>query len=85
MNESLRVRKLRWLCRRGMKELDILLERFLSANEAKLARGHWPRLEVLLETEDDVLWDWLQDSSRAGDMPTQQLLNEIRKYRAGAD
>ena len=73
-----RIRKLRWLCRRGMKELDILLERFIDINQATLADGSWPQLEALLQTEDDVLWDWFQDSSNS---PYQELLEQIRRGR----
>ncbi|MEJ2384817.1 MAG: succinate dehydrogenase assembly factor 2 [Xanthomonadales bacterium] len=60
------MRKLRWSCRRGMKELDVLLVRFIDANAADLARGAWPGLERLLALEDDVLWDLLQAPSAAG-------------------
>ena len=74
-----RVRKLRWLCRRGMKELDILLERFIDIHQVTLADGSWPELEALLQTEDDVLWDWFQDSSNS---PYRELLEQIRRGRA---
>lgn len=77
MTDAIRVRKLRWLCRRGMKELDVLLERFVTLNETSLAEGAWPELESLLNTEDDRLWDWFQhpDSCDAG--PYWKLLTEI--------
>jgi antitoxin CptB len=72
-----RVRKLKWLCRRGMKELDILLERFISENEVQLAEGAWPELESMLATEDDILWDWFQDPAAATAGPFGNLLKEI--------
>ena len=43
-----RVRKLKWLCRRGMKELDILLQPFVDRHQEALADGAWPELEPLL-------------------------------------
>ena len=55
-----RLGRLRWRCRRGMKELDVLLEAFVAAESAALADGAWPEFEALLESEDDRLWDWLQ-------------------------
>lgn len=63
-----RVRKLKWLCRRGMKELDVLLERFISDQAATLEQGGWPELERLLALEDDQLWDCVQrpESTHAG-------------------
>lgn len=77
-----RVRKLRWLCRRGMKELDILLERFIAQNEDALARGCWPMFEGMLQAEDDVLWDWFQDPSRPGCEPYREILEKILHARA---
>lgn len=73
-----RVRRLRWLCRRGMKELDLLLLRFVDRHETELAAGGWPQAETLLAMEDDVLWDWLQDPARAGDEALRALLESIR-------
>lgn len=78
MPESDRFRKLQWLCRRGMKELDVLLDRFLRAEREALASGGWPRLEKLLEQEDDILWDWLMDPSLEGAAEYRELLERIR-------
>ena len=79
MGDIERVRKLKWLCRRGMKELDILLERFIDNHQDSLADGSWPDLEALLQTEDDVLWDWFQDSSNPDASRYQELLVQIRR------
>ena len=54
-----RVKKLRWKSRRGMKELDVLLERFFEAQSVSLSDGGWPQLEGFLAQEDDVLFDWI--------------------------
>jgi antitoxin CptB len=61
-----RVKKLRWKSRRGMKELDVLFERFFEHHSESLSNGDWPQLEELLAQEDDVLFDWI--SGR--DLPT---------------
>ena len=79
MTGGARISRLRWLCRRGMKELDILLERFIEDHEAALSGGAWPELEQLLETEDDVLWDWFQDPSKPGAAEFRSLLKQIRR------
>lgn len=78
MTGSDRVRKLKWLCRRGMKELDILLERFVDHQQQSLSEGAWPEFESLLETEDDILWDWVQDSAQADASKYRDLLQRIR-------
>ena len=79
MPEDVRLKKLKWLCRRGMKELDILLERFLAENERAILEGHWPELEGLLETEDDILWDWFQNPEAVASDPYGKLLEEINR------
>ena len=43
--------KLKWNCRRGLLELDIVLDRYLKAGEVDA------RLAELLELPDNDLWD----------------------------
>jgi antitoxin CptB len=78
MQDQARAQRLRWRCRRGMKELDVLLERFLQRERETLAAGRWPELEVLLEREDDVLWRWLQHPAEVDAAPYRRLLEQIR-------
>ncbi len=75
-----RVSKLKWLCRRGMKELDVLLERFLDQHQQLLLDGYWPELESLLQNEDDLLWDWLQQPACE---PAAAYRDVLEKIRAG--
>lgn len=77
MGDIERVRKLKWLCRRGMKELDILLERFIDIHYQSLADGSWPEFESLLQAEDDVLWDWFQDPAHPQAVAYRELLEQI--------
>lgn len=79
MSDPARPARLRWRCRRGMKELDLLLERFIEQNDAALTAGHWPELEALLETEDDLLWEWLQNPDIARVNRFRTLLRRIRR------
>lgn len=81
MLDAARTRRLRWRCRRGMKELDLLLERFIAEHGEELSAGHWPELERLLETEDDCLWDWLQNPSTPDAEGYRELLERIRHDR----
>lgn len=82
MGGQQRVRKLKWLCRRGMKELDILLAAFIDRHEQELESGSWEDFETLLRFEDDVLWDCLQDPGCSQAGPHRQLLNVIRSGHA---
>jgi antitoxin CptB len=74
-----RISRLRWRCRRGMKELDVLLERFIDRHQTRLAAGEWPEFEALLETEDDRLWQWLRDPASVSGGPYSALLESIRR------
>jgi len=62
-----------------MKELDVLLERFIDRQAGRLAEGAWPELEDLLGTEDDRLWEWLQNPAATAAGPYRELLEDIRR------
>jgi antitoxin CptB len=51
-----RLGRLQWFCRRGMKELDVLLEAFLSKHSEALTSGAWTEFESFLDQEDDEVW-----------------------------
>ena len=61
-----------------MKELDVLLDRFLERQRQPLDEGRWPQLESLLAIEDDLLWHWLQDPAAEQAAPYRDLLERIR-------
>jgi antitoxin CptB len=73
-----RLGRLRWLCRRGMKELDLVLEGFLLRESAALEDGAWPELEAFLNTEDDQLWDWILGRGQPESEQWRDILAAIR-------
>jgi len=79
MDATQRVRRLKWSCRRGMKELDVLLENFIARFERELDAGAWPEFELLLQAEDDRIWDWLQAPQCSDSADFHQLLSLIRR------
>lgn len=58
--ENEAVRRLRWQCRRGMLELDILLTRFLDERYAALSAPEQAGFRYLLEQPDHNLLAWFQ-------------------------
>jgi antitoxin CptB len=48
--------RLRWRCRRGMLELDLVLERFLGENYVKLTEQQQAEFDALLDLPDQDLW-----------------------------
>ncbi len=54
--EDAELRRLRWRCRRGLLENDLVLARFLDRHGASLDAGRRATLGELLELPDPVLW-----------------------------
>lgn len=75
--------RLRWQCRRGMLELDVLLEAFLDQSYAGLS----PRLQryfhQLLEFPDPVIHAWCVSGESPDDEEFQELVDLIRATRVG--
>lgn|SRR5512138_426751 len=51
--------KLRWRCRRGMRELDVVLERYLEQRYASAPIGEQRAFEALLELPDPQLFAYV--------------------------
>jgi antitoxin CptB len=51
--------KLRWRCRRGLLENDLLIERFFQRNESSLTVSQGQALGLLMELPDNDLLDLL--------------------------
>ena len=63
MSEGNRVR---WHCRRGMLELDLVLARFLERHFAALTPGQHAAFKALLEYSDNDLWDLISGHLEPG-------------------
>jgi antitoxin CptB len=50
-------RRLRWHCRRGLLENDLVLEKFLDVHGPNLNQERLVRLKEVLELGDNELWD----------------------------
>ncbi|WP_372718276.1 succinate dehydrogenase assembly factor 2 [Immundisolibacter sp.] len=68
---------LRWRCRRGKQELDILLRNFLDQHLTRLNGAQRAAFERLLEMEDDDLLDLLYGRVAAADPETAALLPRL--------
>jgi antitoxin CptB len=54
------LRRLRWQCRRGLLELDLLFARFLEQQYLSLSATEQVAFQRLLEQPDQTLLAWLQ-------------------------
>ena len=52
-----RLRRIRWRCRRGMLENDLVLTRFLDRCGGELTDADIASLDALLDMSDNALWD----------------------------
>ena len=52
-------KRVRWRCRRGLLELDIVLGRFIEKNYAGLDESQQAIFDVLLDMPDTELWDMI--------------------------
>ena len=72
-----RLKKLRWKARRGMKELDVLLEAFFVTQSEAMLAGNWPQLEHFLSQEDNVLFDWISGRDMPADPELLVLIDAL--------
>jgi antitoxin CptB len=77
MEDAARAARLRWRCRRGMRELDAVLSAFLAAGYASLDEADKSRFESLLDLPDPVLYAYLAGRSQARDPHVARLVQNI--------
>ena len=76
------VRRLRWRCRRGAKELDLLLLRYLERVYPLATAAEQAGFERLLEAQDPDLAAWLYGRSACPDPELATLVAAIRSLGA---
>lgn len=81
-DEELELRKLRWRCRRGMRELDQLLGRWLEREWRQSPTAIRAVFLRLLDTEDDKLWRWFLGHETPADADLAALVQHIRQLPA---
>jgi len=70
--------RVRWRCRRGLLELDILLGRFVDAHYAKLSEAELKIFEELLDMPDNPLWDMISGKQDSKLDEQKVLLEKIK-------
>lgn len=71
--------RLRWQCRRGMLELDLLLQEFLDHNFMQLDENEQGLFIKLLDTPDQELLELLMGRETHRDACTDELIRKIRQ------
>ncbi|WP_394807896.1 succinate dehydrogenase assembly factor 2 [Nitrosomonas sp.] len=69
----------RWRCRRGLLELDIVLQRFMDHYYTQLDESGLEQFERLLALPDNDLWDLITAKQINADDNLQQVLELLQK------
>jgi len=69
--------RLRWRCRRGMKELDLLLTRFVDEEYAAAAPAQQAAFRQLLEAQDPLIHAYFLGRETAPDAMLAALIERI--------
>ena len=83
MTRQERFDRARWRCRRGMKELDVLLERFVCRALDQLADDEFEALEGLLEHPDQDILEWIASARTPSPPGMQRIVTLIRLNALG--
>ena len=73
--------QLRWRCRRGMRELDLILTRFLDQEFVALSGEERHRFAAFLDSADPDLYAWLL-GRELPPPPFAQWIERLQAYRA---
>lgn len=77
MSEEAELKRLRWRCRRGMRELDQLMLRYLDGRWPAASEAERAQFLRLLDTEDDKLWRWFMGRERPEDTGLASIVDTI--------
>lgn len=70
--------RLRWRCRRGMLENDIVLTRYLDAVAGEIGEQDLIALDRLLDMNDNELWELLIGRKVPDDEKLQSMVRQLR-------
>lgn len=71
--------QLRWRCRRGMLELDLLLTTFMEMEYNGLSKEDAALFSTLLDYQDQTLFDLLLEKEVSSDAAISALVARIRQ------
>jgi antitoxin CptB len=73
--------RLRWQCRRGLLELDLVLEQFLEKYCDRLHGESLSSFQTLLAYTDDELWDLVRARTECRDARLADVVQWMRDCR----
>jgi len=73
-----RQRQIQWRCRRGARELDLLLSAFVDRHYRQMNDAERRHFDRLLQSPDPQLSDWLCQDAQPTDPEIAALVKRIR-------
>jgi len=73
------LRRLRWQCRRGLLENDLVLEKFLARRAGMLDRERLSALSELLQLSDNELWELVSGRVEPGQERHREIVDWLRE------
>ena len=74
-----RIERIRWRCRRGLLELDLLLQRFLNKYDSQLNEQQIDQFESLLSLSDNDLLAIICSNPETVDKSLKRLIQLIQR------
>ncbi len=70
--------RVRWHCRRGLLELDLVLNHFVEKHYQRLTPDQKVALKRLLDLPDNDLWDLVIGRARIDDAGCEEIVGMLR-------
>jgi antitoxin CptB len=77
-------RRILWRCRRGLLELDIVLQGFVEESYAALNAAQLKAFDALLDLPDNDLWERVCFRVNSQDQQQEEILSMMGGTRRGA-
>ena len=71
-------KQLVWRCRRGVRELDVLFDRFLKSGYSDLSGAEQLDFQRLLDEQDPIIMDWLLGRYAAEDVGFVGIIEKLK-------
>lgn len=81
--DELALKRLRWRCRRGLLENDLVLERFLELYGSRLSEKEVEAFGKLLDYGDNELWDLVSRRREPGNPELAGVVELLRSCWRG--
>jgi antitoxin CptB len=78
MSDARQIERLRWRCRRGLLELDLILARYCERWLPQLGPEHWRALDAVLMYPDNELLDFITGRKQCPQLELRPLIDQMR-------